>query len=127
MHDVPVSAHVPPGWPDAVPPPGAPGWERRAVSWLLDLCPADYRGYPLLGKQPRLLAYLAGQHVRASLDGVARATAGLRSHVAGQLDPQVVDDALAVLDAEQARLLAAVRAVDLVATALGGARYVPRL
>ena len=37
---------APAGWPREVRPPGAPGWERSAAEWLLDLCPADWRGYP---------------------------------------------------------------------------------
>lgn len=118
---------MPPGWPDAVPPPGAPGWQRRAVGWLLDLCPPDYRAYPLLTRQPLVLAYLTAQHVQACLDGVARATAGVRAQLTSRVGAPVVEEALAVLDAEHARLLAAGRAVDLVAAALGGATYVPRL
>ena len=32
-----VQLVAPPGWPRAVRPPGAPGWEHSAVSWLLFL------------------------------------------------------------------------------------------
>lgn len=110
-----------------MPPPGAVGWQRKAVGWLLDLCPPDYRGYPVLARQPLLLAYLAGQHVNASLDGVARATATLRAELTEQVEPGVVDEALVVLDAEHARLLQAGRAVRLLQAALQGSTYVPRL
>ena len=41
-------AVVPPGWPRRVLPPAVPGWEESAGAWLLDLCPPDYRGYPVL-------------------------------------------------------------------------------
>ncbi len=122
-----MSSALPPGWPRAVPPPGAPGWERRAVGWLLDLCPADYRGYPVLVRQPHVLAYLAAQHVLTSLEGVARARAGLRAELSGLVPPQAVEGALEMLDAEEARLRSAERAVSLVTNALRGIAYVPRL
>jgi hypothetical protein len=122
-----MTSHVPPGWPAAVPPPGAAGWQRRAAGWLFDLCPADYRGYPLLSRRPLVLAFLASEHVTSSLEGVARATAGLRAGLSGHVPPGAVEEALQVLDAEQARLVAADRAVRLVAAALQGAQYTPRL
>ncbi|MFP5347526.1 MAG: hypothetical protein ACLGIA_10920 [Actinomycetes bacterium] len=121
------SPGLPPGWPRAVPPPGAPGWQRRAVGWLLDLCPADYRGHAVLARQPHVLAYLAAEHVRSSLEGVARARAGLRAELSALVPPQVVEAALEVLDAEEARLRAAQHAVVLVTNALRGIAYVPRL
>ena len=36
---------MPPGWPREVPPPAVEGWQHRAVAWLLDVCPPDYRRY----------------------------------------------------------------------------------
>ena len=122
-----MSTSVPPGWPHVVPPAGTPGWQRRAVGWLLDLCPSDYRAHAVLARQPLVLVYLAGQHVRAQLDGLARAAATLRAELSGQVPAPVVDEALLVLDVERARLLSAVRAADLIGAALRGSTYVPRL
>ena len=51
--------YVPPGWPSRVRPPGAPDWEVTAVEFLLDCCPSDYRGYPVLRRHPAVLARFA--------------------------------------------------------------------
>lgn len=122
-----MTPHAPPGWPAAVPPPDVDGWQRRAVGWLLDLCPADYRGYPVVARHPVVLARLAAHHVEASLDAQRRATATVRGDLRDHVPPQVLDEVLETLDVEQARLLAARRAVGLVEEALRGRRYVPRL
>jgi hypothetical protein len=37
-----VAAYLPPGWPAGVHPPGTDGFEQTAVTWLLDVLPADY-------------------------------------------------------------------------------------
>src|SRR3712207_7595058 len=52
----------PPGWPFQVHPPGAPGWERTAASWLLDICPPEYRSYPVLRRHDVVLARFALLH-----------------------------------------------------------------
>jgi hypothetical protein len=123
----PVNAHAPPGWPASVPPPDVEGWRRRAVGWLLDLCPPDYRGYPVLTRYPAALARLAAHHVTAQLHAQQQATATVRADLAGQVPPAAVEAVLEALEAEQARLLAAQRAVRLVEEALRGRRFVPRL
>ena len=55
-----MAAFTPPGWPAVVPPPGSPDWEQAAAEWLIDLCPPDFRGYPVLRRHPSALAWLAG-------------------------------------------------------------------
>lgn len=122
-----MSVPVPPGWPHAVPPPGAEGWQQRAVGWLLDLCPPDYRGHPVLQRHPVVLARLAAHHVAGQVAAQQRAVATLRADLAGVVPPQVLDEVLAALDVEQARLLGAERGVRLLEAALRGHRYVPRL
>ncbi|SDQ49799.1 hypothetical protein [Quadrisphaera sp. DSM 44207] len=117
----------PPGWPAAVPPPGAEGWEHRAASWLLDLCPPEYRAQPVLVRHPVVLARLAHHHVAAQAQAHRRAVATLRADLDGAVAPGVVERALTALDHEQARLLAAVRGVRLLEEALRGRRHVPRL
>ena len=122
-----MSNRVPPGWPDGVPPPEHHGWQHRAVSWLLDLCPPDYRGHAVLMRHERVLARLAAHHVQASLDGIARATATLRADLAGVVPASAVEEALVALDHERANLLRARHGIALVEQALAGRRHVPRL
>jgi hypothetical protein len=118
---------TPPGWPAEIPPPDAPDWERRAAGWLLDLCPPEFRGYDVLARQPRLLAYLAGHQVDAAIAGTRSALASVRADLRGVLPPPSMGEALDVLERELARLEGARRSVDLVEEALAGTRRPPRL
>jgi hypothetical protein len=120
-------AQVPPGWPSDVRPPGAPRWEATALSWLLDLCPPDYRGHAVLTRHPAVLAWLAGHHLDGQLQAVRRALATARSDLADVVAPPVLAETLEAVEAEEARLLAARRALGLLAQALRGTRFVPRL
>jgi hypothetical protein len=105
---------APPGWPRAVRPPGAPGWERSAVAWLLDLCPPEYRSYPVL-------------HVEACQAACRRGLSEARAELRDVADPDTVDAAVETWHTEAARLLAERRAVGLVEEALRGRRFVARL
>ena len=67
---------APPGWPRQVRPPGAPGWERTAVAWLLDVCPPEYRSYPALRRHDVILARFAVLHVEACQAAVQRGLSG---------------------------------------------------
>lgn len=118
---------VPPGWPAAVRPPGAPDWESTAATWLLDLCPPDYRGYPLLRRHPVVLARFAALHVDGCQAAVRRGMSEARSALRDVVDPDTVERAVTVWQAEEARLLAERRAVGLVEEALRGRRFVARL
>ncbi len=120
-------APVPPGWPPEVPPPDAPDWERRAVGWLLDVCPPDFRGYELLTRQPRLLAYLAGYQVDGALAGVRSALASVRADLRDALTPSQLADAVDLLERELARLERVRRSTTLLQEALAGLRQRPRL
>ncbi|GAB6903798.1 hypothetical protein [Kineosporia succinea] len=122
-----MSNHLPPGWPDAVRPPGVPEWEQTATAWLLDLCPPDFRGYPVLRRQPLGLAWLAYQHVGAQKQALARGLAKIRTDLSRDLPPPALDEMIETVEHEQARMMAASRGVELVARALRGERYVPRL
>jgi hypothetical protein len=122
-----AAARLPPGWPPTVRPPGAPGWERSAVAWLLDQCPPDFRGYPVLQRYPVALARLAGHHVDAGLQAGQRGLATFRAELADDLPATAMAWLLEALEAEQARLIAARRAIGLIEDALRGRRYVPRL
>jgi len=118
---------VPPGWPQDVGPPGAPDWERSAVSWLLDLCPGDYRAYEVLRRHPVVLARFAARQVGAQVAATRDGLAAVRTDLRDVVEPDVVDAAGLVLEREGARLLALSRAVDLVERALRGGRFRARL
>jgi hypothetical protein len=118
---------MPPGWPDRVRPPDSPDWQHSAVGWLLDQCPPEYRGYPVVVRHPLALAKLAAQHTGAAEEAVRRALATVRAELTGDLPAPAMAELIEVLQAEQVRLIAARRAVGLLEEALRGRRYVPRL
>lgn len=117
---------VPPGWPRAVPPAGSPGWEDRAVTWLLDQAPADFRTYPLLRRQPFVLSWLVVRMLDGQVDAARAAYRVVRQDLR-PLGPPAVDEVLVLLEEEGARLLARRRAAALVRDALGGRQFLPRL
>ena len=118
---------VPPGWPAEVLPPQAPDWERSAVAWLFDLCPPDYRAHEVLRRHPVVLARFAAQHVAAGVQAARDGLRTVRDELRDVVPPEVVEAAIAAYDREGRRLVAAGRQVDLVAEALSGRRWVPRL
>ena len=118
---------APPGWPPQVRPPDAPDWERTAVDWLLDLCPADYRRYTGLRRHVVVLARFAVLHVEANQAAVRRGLSEVRADLRDVASLEVVDAAVQTFQLEEARLLGVRRAVGLVEEALRGRRYVARL
>lgn len=118
---------VPPGWPRAVPPPQAADWSERACLWLLDLSPAEYRSYGLVRRYPVVLSWLAERNVSAQLDAARQAYARARAELGGLVEAEILTELLATLEQEGARLLAVQREIGLVASALRGEPYVPRL
>jgi hypothetical protein len=98
---------LPPGWPQEVRPPGAPDWEQSAVAWLF--------------------ARFAGDHVAAGLEAARTGWRTVRVELADQLPPDAIEAAMVAYEREGARLAAAARGVDVVAGALRGERWVPRL
>lgn len=120
--------HVaPPGWPRQVRPPDAPRWEDTAVSWLLDICPPEYRSYPVLRRHAVVLARFAVLHVEASQAAVRRGLSEARAVLRDVADARTVEAAVETWHAESARLAAERRAVGLVEEALHGRRFVARL
>ncbi len=118
---------TPPGWPSRVRPPGVPGWESTATSWLLDISPPEYRTYPVLRRHPVVLARFATLHVEAGQAAVRRGLSEARGVLRDVTDPDTIEGALVTWQAEEARLLAERRAVHLVEEALRGRRFVARL
>jgi len=120
-------AYVPPGWPAEVRPADTPGWERTAVTWLLDLCPPDYRLYEVLRRHPEVLARFAAHHVDASAAAARRGLATVRADLREVVPPEAVEAAVAAFEREGARWAAAARSVALVEEALRGKRFARRL
>lgn len=118
---------APPGWPPEVRPPDAPDWEATAASWLLDLCPPDYRRYTGLRKHVVVLARFALLHVEAGQAACRRGLSEARADLSQVAAPAVVDAAIQTFQLEEARLMSVRRAVGLVEEALRGRRYVARL
>jgi hypothetical protein len=116
---------VPPWWPPAVHPPGAPEWERTAVSWLFDQVPGEWRAYEVLRRHPPLLGRLAAGQAAASLEAAREGWRTLRRDVGRQLPPEVVEAAMAAYEQEGARLRELGRQVGAVREALHGRRWVP--
>lgn len=118
---------APPGWPRQVRPPDAPGWEDTAAKWLLDICPPEYRSYPVLRRHVVVLARFAVLHVEASQAAVRRGLSEARAVLRDVTEPTTVDAAVETWHTEAARLAAERRAVGLVEEALRGRRFVARL
>jgi hypothetical protein len=122
-----MAAHLPPGWPAAVHPPGSERFEQTAVSWLLDVVPPDYRLHGVLMRYPAALAALARHHVNACVEGARQGYRSARTELGGELPPGGIESVLEVYRNEGARLAAAARAVELVERALRGEVFVPQL
>ena len=123
-----MPTHVaPPGWPVEVRPPDAPDWEATAASWLLDLCPPDFRGYPGLRKHVVVLARFAVLHVEAGQAAARRGLSEARSELPDVATPDVIEAAVQTWLIEDARLAGVRRAVGLVEEALRGRRFIARL
>ncbi len=118
---------APPGWPRQVRPPDAPDWEATAASWLLDLCPADYRRFPGLRRHVVVLARFAVLHVEAQQLATRRGLSEIRGDLRDVADEAVVTAAVQTFQLEDARLLAVRREVGLVEEALRGRRYRVRM
>lgn len=129
-----MSGTVPAGWPPELPPPGAEGWQRKAIAWLYDLCPPDHRAYGVLQRYPVLLARVAREHVAAGAEACKRGAATARADLGGRnpvhglaLPPEAIDGLLALYEREALRLAAADRAVVVIEAALAGKRFIPKL
>lgn len=97
------------------------------MAWLLDLVPPDYRAYEVLRKYPVLLARFAADHVSAGLAAARTGWRMLRADLADTLPPEAIEAAMSAYEREGSRLAEAARGVAVVAAALAGHRWVPRL
>jgi hypothetical protein len=122
-----VARNVPPGWPAGVPPAHAPGWEDRAVAWLLDHCPPDYRAYAGWRKNPVALAWLADRHIDGQVSAMRQAYREARVELGDDVTAEALAEIMANLEAEGLRLIAAKRSAGLLLEALRGKQFIPRL
>ncbi|EKA62054.1 hypothetical protein B277_04277 [Janibacter hoylei PVAS-1] len=107
--------------------PRCGGWQPAAVSWLLDLCPPDYRGHAVLRRHPAALAWLADLHVAAQVDAMRQAYRTVRVDLAESLPDGTIDALLVALEHEGLRLRSAQRSILLIREALDGSVFVDRL
>jgi hypothetical protein len=122
-----AAAYVPTGWPDGVHPPGSPGFEQTAISWLLDVVPPDYRLHGVLVRHPIALATLASHHLAACVEGARAGYRCARAELGSDLPPGALAAVLAAYQTEGRRLVAQAQAVELVTRALRGDAFVPQL
>ena len=122
-----TASPAPPGWPASVPPPGVADWADKAVNWLLDQCPPEYRSYEVLRAYPVALSRLAGHHVDAELAAARRGYASARAQLRDLVPAEAIERVLAAYEREGARLTAVQRSVDLVDQALQGRHFRARL
>jgi len=97
------------------------------VAWLLDLCPPEYRSYPVLRRHDVVLARFALLHVEACQAACRRGLSEARAELRDVAEPDTIDAAVETWHTEAARLVAERRAVGLVEEALRGRRFVARL
>ena len=108
-------------------PPDTPDWEATAASWLLDLCPPDYRRFAGLRRHVVVLARFAVLHVEAQQLATRRGLSEIRGDLKDVADEAVVLAAVQTFQLEDARLLGVRREVGLVEEALRGRRYRVRM
>jgi hypothetical protein len=120
-------ATLPPGWPAAVRPPGAPDWVHTAVAWLFDTRATGLRAHEVLRRYPVLLARSPVTTWPAGLEAARAGWRTVRVELADELPADAMEAAIAAYEREGARLASAARGVEAVAGALRGERWVPRL
>ena len=121
------SVYLPPGWPPQVRPPGTPGWERTATAFLLDCCPPEFRGYPVLRRHPVVLARFAARFVAGQCTTAQDGVAEIRTGLPRSIPHQVVTEAVEAWLEQAAHLLRVRRAIGLVEDALRGKEFVAPL
>ena len=97
------------------------------MSWLLDHCPPDYRGYAAWRKNPVALAWVAVRHIDAQLLAMRQAYREIRVDLGDLVSTEALSEIQSDLEAEGLRLRAAARSAGLLYDALQGRRYIPRL
>lgn len=105
-------ADAPEGWPDGVPAPSMPGWEKAAVSWLFDQLPADYRAHDVLREHPTVLAKMAREHLREAYKAIVKGYRSSSVELKGQLQPHALREVDEVYRLERERIIRNGQAID---------------
>lgn len=122
-----VSAYVPPGWPAGVHPPGTERFEDTAVAWLFEFVPPEYHRYGVLRRYPAALSRMARQHVSAAVEAARVGFRTARTDLGDVVPPHGVEAVLDIYRREGARLVEIAAAIELVDSALRGAKFTPKL
>jgi hypothetical protein len=106
-------------WPCQVKTPGTRDWERSASKWLRELVPARYASYPLLIRQPILLARHAQIQLQQEIRVVRTALHSARAELpALGLPESIIEHTIKLYAAELTQLNHIARGVRLVSQAL---------
>ena len=105
--------HVPPGWPQAVRPPGSEDFESSVLSWLLDVLPSEYRQHEVLRRHPVALASVARYYADSCVEGARRGYRTCRRELAELVPPHAADQVLAAYRQEGFRVPARLAHLEL--------------
>ncbi|MEU9875751.1 hypothetical protein [Streptomyces phaeochromogenes] len=106
-------------WPCQVKTPGNRDWERSATKWLRDLVPSRYSSYPLLIRQPVLLARHAQIQLQQEIRVVRTALHSARAELPALGMPEsVIENTIKLYAAELTQLNHIARGVRVVSQAL---------
>ncbi|MCZ4510238.1 hypothetical protein O3Q52_19000 [Streptomyces sp. ActVer] len=106
-------------WPCQVKTPGNRDWERSAAKWLRDLVPSRYASYPLLIRQPVLLARHAQIQLQQEIRVVRTALHSARAELPALGMPEsVIENTIKLYAAELTQLNHIARGVRVVSQAL---------
>ena len=96
-----------------MPPPGTDGWEHRAIGYILDALPPNYRDHQSgdIRQYPAALAAMARHHLRACWAGLRGGYRIARTELGPSLPPEAIPAVLEVYRREGARLYELGRAV----------------
>ena len=118
---------TPAGWPKDLPPPESDEFDERVVPWLLDRAPPGFRTAPSLRTHPTALGLLVLHTATGEVEALRAAYASARRELSHLLPPAQLDGVLADIEAQGAASVETRRQVDLVISALAGARWRERL
>ncbi|MDQ0772497.1 hypothetical protein QF026_000963 [Streptomyces aurantiacus] len=106
-------------WPCQVKTPGNRDWERSAAKWLRELVPARYGSYPLLIRQPVLLARHAQIQLQQEIRVVRTALHSARAELPAMGMPEsVIEHTIKLYAAELTQLNHIARGVRVITQAL---------
>ncbi len=115
--------YLPPAWPRQVGHPDDEHFARRALAWLLDLAPAQYRDHTVLRAQPLALARLTTHSLAARGRGAEVTISRLRDELTDALPTSALDEVFDVLAAEREHCRLALVQVRLVEHVLRGGDF----